>query len=62
MDQKTKLEAVKAKVEAGDVLSADDTAFLEDAHEALEGIQAFLEKRSPSWAKETPTTPSSPLP
>jgi hypothetical protein len=39
-DQKTKLVAVKAKVEAGDDLAADDLAFLEEAHEALEGTPA----------------------
>jgi hypothetical protein len=43
-DQKTKLDAVKAKVEAGDVLSSDDTAFLEEAHEALEGTPAEEEE------------------
>jgi hypothetical protein len=43
-DQKTKLDAVKAKVEAGDVLSADDIAFLEADHGALEGIAAEEEE------------------
>jgi hypothetical protein len=44
-DQKTKLDAVKAKVEAGDILSADDIAFLDEAQEALEGMPAEEEER-----------------
>jgi hypothetical protein len=39
-EQKTKFDAIKAKVRAREALSADDTAFLEEAHEALESIPA----------------------